>query len=240
MWLASASAVIVLLASGVAISRLSDQDDENLATTGPEATAPPTGAPSGSSSSEAGSGPAGASATGTGGDSAAAGGTGTGAAPGTAESAAPTTPPRRTANQRDPSASTAGSTGGTAAGSPASTESGTGGGSQDTTAPSNGSAGGGSGPGGGSADGSQGGGQEPPEPNRSPPERTALLAASVSVGEGAQGGVVGLGVTDTAADADVTIGTTPLVGDHPPSEGTGVQLGGQLFQPSSSIHTPSG
>jgi hypothetical protein len=44
--------------------------------------------------------------------------------------------------------------------------------------------------------------------------------------------VVGLGLgNDRPADADVTIGTNPLVGDHPPSEGTGVTLGGRFLHP---------
>jgi hypothetical protein len=57
----------------------------------------------------------------------------------------------------------------------------------------------------------------------------------VSAGEGAQGAVVGLDLgNDKPAEADVTIGTNQLVGDHPPSDGTGVDFGGRLF-----VHPPS-
>ena len=73
----------------------------------------------------------------------------------------------------------------------------------------------------------------PPQPSQTPPEQKPLLAASVSVGEGAQGGVVGVSLGDTAPEADVTVGTSPLVGDHPPSQGTGISLDGTILQPSS-------
>ena len=69
----------------------------------------------------------------------------------------------------------------------------------------------------------------PPEPSRDRPEDKALVAFSVSVGEGAQGGVVGVAVTGTTPELDVTLGTSPVVGDHPPSEGTGINFGGRLL-----------
>jgi hypothetical protein len=68
-----------------------------------------------------------------------------------------------------------------------------------------------------------------------PPGETPLATAHVSAGEGAQGAVVGLDLgNDEPAEADVTIGTNQLVGDHPPSDGTGVDFGGRLF-----VHPPS-
>jgi len=72
-------------------------------------------------------------------------------------------------------------------------------------------------------------GQSPPEPQRSPGS-SALVAASASVGQGASGAVVGLGL-GANPDADVTLGTTQVIGDAPPSQGTGVSLGGRLFPP---------
>ena len=56
------------------------------------------------------------------------------------------------------------------------------------------------------------------------------MALSVSAGEGAQGGVVGVAITGTTPELDVTIGTSPVIGDHPPSEGTGVDFGGRFLQ----------
>jgi hypothetical protein len=59
-------------------------------------------------------------------------------------------------------------------------------------------------------------------------------AASVSLGQGEGGAVVGLGLGDSA-DADVTIGSHQVIGDAPPSQGTGVALGGHLLQPPPTI-----
>jgi hypothetical protein len=42
--------------------------------------------------------------------------------------------------------------------------------------------------------------------------------------------VVGLGVGGQP-EADVTVGTTPVLGDAPPSSGTGIGLGGSLLHP---------
>lgn len=61
------------------------------------------------------------------------------------------------------------------------------------------------------------------------------MAFSVSAGEGAQGGVVGVAITGTTPEAEVTLGTSPVIGDHPPSDGTGVDFGGRFLQ-----HPPPG
>jgi hypothetical protein len=233
VWLALASALIVLLASGVAISRIGDRDDENdLATTGPVATSPPTGAPSGPAPSESGPGstaagePGSAAVTGPAAEQAA-------GAPGAPAAATGGVKRSATAGAGDSGASAPsavphpdGAAGSESPGSGPSEGSGT---PDGSTAP---------GPGGG---GSSGGGQEsPPAPSQQPPEQTALITASVSVGEGAEGGVVGVGLDDAAPEVDVTVGTTPLVGDHPPSEGTGVMLGGRFLQPPPTLPVPPG
>jgi hypothetical protein len=75
---------------------------------------------------------------------------------------------------------------------------------------------------------------EAPPTREGAPESAPLLAASVSAGQGDQGGVVGVGLADNP-DADVTVGTTPVVGDAPPSHGTGIGLGGQLLHPPPTI-----
>ena len=56
------------------------------------------------------------------------------------------------------------------------------------------------------------------------------MAVSISAGQGANGGVVGVGL-DGTPDADVTVGTTHVIGNAPPSQGTGIGIGGRLFQP---------
>ena len=56
------------------------------------------------------------------------------------------------------------------------------------------------------------------------------MAVSISAGQGATGGVVGAGV-NSGPDADVTVGTTRVIGDAPPSQGTGVGIGGRLLHP---------
>jgi hypothetical protein len=212
--LALASALIVLLASGVAISRISEGDDESPVATGGSSTSsslPGLGQPGPATSS----GPAGAAGAG-----------------GVAEQPAPTSGEAvseesavvhgvtRTgrkarggadASTSDSSAAAAGASTGSGSGSPA-----------------------GSGASGG---GSQGGGQDsPPAPSQVPPEKAPLATAAVSAGEGAQGAVVGIGLgNDKPAEADLTIGTNQLVGDHPPSEGTGVTFGGRLLNPPPSL-----
>lgn len=76
--------------------------------------------------------------------------------------------------------------------------------------------------------------------NRSPAEEPSpsatqpLVAASVSAGKGPSGGVVGFGVDHDPA-VDVTVGTTPMVGHAPPSQGTEIALGGQLLHPPPTI-----
>jgi hypothetical protein len=50
------------------------------------------------------------------------------------------------------------------------------------------------------------------------------------VGEGGGGAVAGVGLGEKP-EADVTVGTNPLVGDAPPSQGTGVDLGGRFLHP---------
>lgn len=83
--------------------------------------------------------------------------------------------------------------------------------------------------------GSSGSGDPEPPPSGEPaPESAPLVAASVSAGQGDRGGVVGVGL-DENPDADVTVGTTHVVGDAPPSHGTGVGLGGQLLHPPPTI-----
>ena len=68
-----------------------------------------------------------------------------------------------------------------------------------------------------------------------PPTAQPLVAASVSAGTGATGGVAGVGVDDHQPTVDVTIGTTPLVGHAPPAHGTEIALGGQLLHPPPTI-----
>jgi hypothetical protein len=52
--------------------------------------------------------------------------------------------------------------------------------------------------------------------------------------------VVAVGVGESNPDADVTVGTTQLVGNHPPSRGTGVMFGGRLLNPPPTLPAPSG
>ena len=72
----------------------------------------------------------------------------------------------------------------------------------------------------------------PPSPQGS--AEPSAVAASAAVGEGSGGAVVGLGVGDKP-EADVTLGTTPLLGDAPPSSGTGIGIGGSLLHPPPTI-----
>ena len=71
----------------------------------------------------------------------------------------------------------------------------------------------------------------PPPPPPTPPPTAAAAAAAVkiSVGEGDSGVVVALSIPSEPAgnprpDVDVTVGRRPLVGDTPPSDGTGVDV----------------
>jgi hypothetical protein len=249
-WLAFSSALLVLLASGVAISRLGDDDANNPVASAP-IPGPTTGAAgdSGAGSAESGdagaggvSGPAGA--TGASDANAATGGgsgtvKGSGGLTGGATAAAAG---RRTSDgagslQESP---TSGGTGGSSTGSDTSGSGTSGSGSGDgAVPPAGGTTGGDGGNGGqageGSGDGPPGGGQSPPPaPSDQPPEQDSpLFAASASAGEGAQGGVVGVGVDGTELDVDLTLGRDQLVGNHPPSDGTGVSFGGRLLNPPS-------
>ncbi|HEV7536055.1 MAG TPA: hypothetical protein VGP90_10500 [Acidimicrobiia bacterium] len=54
-----------------------------------------------------------------------------------------------------------------------------------------------------------------------------MVAAAVSAGQGSTGCVVAAGLGDSP-DADVTVGTTRVVGDAPPANGNSVHLGGRL------------
>lgn len=206
--LALASAFVVLLSSGVAISRISDGDDESPVATGPSSTSstlPGTGQPGPATSSgpasgaDAGGVAEAASAEAASGASAAVGGVKRSGRK--AKSAASSTPSPPAAVGASP-------------------------------APGPGTAGGSVTPGGGSQDGGQ---ETPPAPSQIPPDETPLATAHVSAGEGAQGAVVGVDLGNgQPAEADVTVGTDQLVGDHPPSDGTGVDFGGRLF-----IHPPA-
>jgi hypothetical protein len=220
--LALASALVVLLASGVAISRIAEPNDESPVATGPSST----------SNSVPGLGQAGP-ATGSG---PATVGTGGGVAEPAAQAAAEAaSEPSSVTGGGDRRARKVGSrtaaTGGSGSGSSSTT--GATGGSGGTSGDGSTASGGGS-PGGAAP----GGGQEssPPAPSQSPPE--PLASASVSVGQGAEGAVVGLGLgNEHLADPDVTIGSNPVVGDHPPSEGTGVTLGGRAVPASAPAAT---
>jgi RNA polymerase sigma factor (sigma-70 family) len=70
--------------------------------------------------------------------------------------------------------------------------------------------------------------QEPPPPPPAP-EPPPAAAAKASVGQGDTGAVFAMSVPNDPADnpqpdVDVTVGSTPLVGDAPPSDGTGVDV----------------
>lgn len=212
--LALTSAFIVMLASGVAISRISDGDGESPVATGASSTTSPVpglGQPGPATSS----GPARGADTG-----------------GVAEQSA-------AASGEAGSEESAVVHGVTRTGRKA-----TGGTSTSTSDSSAAAAGASTGSGSGSTEGSdarsgpsQGGGQEsPPAPSQIPPEQAPLATAHVSAGEGAQGAVVGADLgNDKPAEADVTVGTNQLVGDHPPSDGTGVDLGGRLLSSPSPV-----
>ena len=209
--LALASAFVVLLSSGVAISRISDGDEESPVATGPSSTSstlPGLGQPGPATSSGPASGadtegvpeqPAAASGEAGSGESAVVKGVNRSGRKAAGD-----------ASTSDSSAAAAGASTGSGSGS---TE-----GSDARSGPS------------------QGGGQESPPPSQVPPEQAPLATAHVSAGEGAQGAVVGADLgNDKPAEADVTVGTNQLVGDHPPSDGTGVDLGGRLLSSPSPV-----
>jgi hypothetical protein len=71
--------------------------------------------------------------------------------------------------------------------------------------------------------------EQAPPPSTSTPPPAAAGAVKISVGKGDSGVVVALSIPNEPAensrpDADVTVGRTPIVGDAPPSDGTGVDL----------------
>jgi hypothetical protein len=210
--LALTSALIVLLASSVAISRISEEDGESPVATGPSSTSstlPGLGQPGPATSS----GPA--SGADTGGiaeqPAAASGKAGS-------EESAVVHGVSRSGRKATGGASTSDSSAAAAGASP---------GAGPGSAPGSDAPGG----------GSQGGGQDsPPAPSQIPPDETPLATAHVSAGEGAQGAVVGIDLgNDKPAEADVTVGTNQLVGDHPPSDGTGVDLGGRFLGAPASV-----
>jgi hypothetical protein len=202
--LALTSALVVLLGSGVAISRLGSDDRSNA--DGETVAAPSAPTPTGvEGEAAAASGPANSGAADPGATAAAGDGS---------SASQPATGPtggRRTARVAAPGS--AGSSSAVASGSVSSGE---------ATEPD----GTGSGSSGGSAEpgGTGGSGFVQPAPKPAP---APLLSASVSAGEGANGAVVGIGLGNSP-DADVTVGTNQLVGDAPPSSGTGVELGGTV------------
>ena len=77
------------------------------------------------------------------------------------------------------------------------------------------------------------GGNASPDP-QGPPESSSLAAASASVGEGQSGAVAGVGLGERS-EVDLTVGSNPLVGNAPPSNGTGIGFGGRLLQPPPTI-----
>jgi hypothetical protein len=66
----------------------------------------------------------------------------------------------------------------------------------------------------------------PPPPPPPPP----LAQAKASVGSGATGLALGAGLqpNNPQPDLDLTLGTTPVIGDAPPAEGTNASVGGSL------------
>jgi RNA polymerase sigma factor (sigma-70 family) len=71
--------------------------------------------------------------------------------------------------------------------------------------------------------------EQPPPPPPSAPEPPPTAATKASIGEGEQGAVFAMAVPDDPAenpqpDVDLTVGSNRIVGDAPPSEGTGVDI----------------
>jgi RNA polymerase sigma factor (sigma-70 family) len=80
--------------------------------------------------------------------------------------------------------------------------------------------------------------EQPPPPPPPAPTPPPAAAGKASVGEGENGAVFALAVPNNPAenpqpDVDVTVGSTPLVGDAPPSEGTGVDVS---VSPTTALH----
>jgi len=82
----------------------------------------------------------------------------------------------------------------------------------------------------------------PPAPPA--PERPPALAAAASIGDGPTGAVVAFSAPQRVSpgnpqpDVDLTVGTTPVLGDAPPSEGNSVSLEGSLVPEFVSQPTP--
>jgi len=208
--LAVASALIVLLASGVAVSRLGSDRSGNGSsnTAGPT---PETGAGASGPVATNGSGPTPVDTSGA---------LSSASAPVPPPVPAPGTARVRTsrsakapAAERDRAGTTTAAPVSTAASGQPATASNSGG----TTAGSGGNT----------------NGNEAPPSRQGAPE-TSAVTASASVGEGDSGGVVALGVGGQP-HADVTLGTTQVFGDAPPSNGTGIGLGGSLLYPPPTI-----
>lgn len=236
-WLAFSSALLVLVASVVAISRLGDDDGDRRVASAPTTVPPRVDGETGTASGDGGAGASGPASD----ANAAAGAAGGGGTRPTAGTAGGTAAGGRAAAGGE--RATGGRSG---AGSAAAVDSGTG---SPSAAPPRGEAradqptGQPDGAGGGTPGGGQDGGQPPgpgnnegppPAPSQEPPEQdTRLVAASASAGEGAQGGVISVAADGTDLDVDLTLGRDQLVGDHPPSDGTGVSFGGRLLNPPS-------
>ena len=47
--------------------------------------------------------------------------------------------------------------------------------------------------------------------------------------------MVGAGLDSGSPEADLTVGTTPVVGHHSPSRGTGISFSSRLFHPPPSL-----
>ncbi len=209
MGLAIASALVVLVASGVAVNRLGSDPTDRTAAGAADPAAQGSGSGPASDATAAGEG-AGAAATGA-----------SGALSSASAPVPPPVPASGTARQRT------GRSKATGIGSPAST------GDPAASAPGNSPAvsqptGGSTGNSGGDSAGS--GSQEAPDPEGAP-DSTTLAAASASVGEGEGGAVAGIGLGGAQPEVDLTIGSNPLVGDAPPSQGTGIGFGGSFFNP---------
>ena len=209
MWLAVASVLVVLVASGVAVSRIADRDGDRRV----------------AGDTASGGGPA-AAAVGTAAVAASA------PAPATASATAPATATRMAAGHSGRTGS--GRPTGAATGTPkrSAAETGPAGG---TPSREGGSQSGGSTAAdraGGQPDGRSGG---PPPSGEAPPQEMHLVGASVSAGQGAAGGVVGVTAGGATPGADVTIGSNPVVGHHPPANGTGIAFSGRFFHPPPSV-----
>lgn len=217
MGLALASAVVVLLASGVAINRIASEDSSDRSAGSAAPTPPPESTQAGAAT---GGQPAGDQSS----DQAA----GSAAASSTPAPVPPPVPARnsgqfRTGNAGQPAtATTARASAGEATAGEA-----TAGGSASGDTPAQAQ----------NPDEPGGSGGSRPPSNQGEPGSSALLVASVSVGEGAEGAVVGAGLGGPSPDADVTVGDTPVVGDAPPSGGTGIGLGGRLLNPPPTVPT---